>query len=178
MFHEAASGLDLTLARAYDPQAGRWLTRDPLGEGTDPYGNLYAYVQGNPVSLTDPLGLIVKPFGPGGPFPAPTPPGGGGGAGSGNCQSNPPPAPIPSANPPPNGSAAGRQEPSPQQVAVTFGHGARHVEDPAAAESEILQNLPNPAEIGGPFWGITPNYIYRAYPLPNGDLNIGTYYYR
>ena len=61
---------------------------------------------------------------------------------------------------------------------VTFGHGGRHVEYPAAAEEEILNNLPNPAEIGGPFWGITPNYVYRAFPLPNGGLHIGTYYYR
>jgi hypothetical protein len=52
------------------------------------------------------------------------------------------------------------------------------VDDPAAAMEEILQNLPDPANIGGPFWGMTPNYIYRAYPLSNGDLNIGTYYYR
>ncbi len=33
MFHNADSGLDLTLYRAYDPVAGRWLSRDPLGEG-------------------------------------------------------------------------------------------------------------------------------------------------
>lgn len=61
---------------------------------------------------------------------------------------------------------------------ITFGHGGRHVENPAAAEEEILKNLPNPANIGGPFWGITPNYIYRAFPLPNGNLHIGIYYYR
>ncbi len=47
----------LTLARAYDPQAGRWLSRDPLGEATDPYGNLYAYVGGNPIIYSDPLGF-------------------------------------------------------------------------------------------------------------------------
>ena len=32
MFHNSDSGLDLTLYRAYDPAAGRWLSRDPLGE--------------------------------------------------------------------------------------------------------------------------------------------------
>ena len=70
MFHEATSGLDLTLARAYDPQAGRWLTRDPLGEATDPYGNLYAYVGGNPVNFIDPLGLnLTSPTGPNTPPP-------------------------------------------------------------------------------------------------------------
>jgi RHS repeat-associated protein len=74
MFHEAGSGLDLTLARAYDPQAGRWLTRDPLGEATDPYGNLYAYVQGNPVTFTDPLGLVAgKISNPSNCLPGPSP---------------------------------------------------------------------------------------------------------
>lgn len=33
LFYEAGSGLDLAGARAYDPVAGRWLSRDPLGEG-------------------------------------------------------------------------------------------------------------------------------------------------
>ena len=71
------------------------------------------------------------------------------------------------------------QSASVTQVAdVIFGHGDRHVLDPLAARQEILQNLPPASQIGGPFWGRTPNYEYRAFPLPNGDLNIGTYYYR
>jgi RHS repeat-associated protein len=32
MFYNADSGLYLTQYRAYDPVAGRWLSRDPLGE--------------------------------------------------------------------------------------------------------------------------------------------------
>ncbi|HEX4078413.1 MAG TPA: RHS repeat-associated core domain-containing protein, partial [Rhizomicrobium sp.] len=32
MFYNADSGLYLTLFRAYDPVAGRWLSRDPVGE--------------------------------------------------------------------------------------------------------------------------------------------------
>jgi RHS repeat-associated protein len=49
-----ASGLYLTHYRFYDPEAGRWLNRDPIGEhgGT----NLYAYVGGNPVNYVDPTG--------------------------------------------------------------------------------------------------------------------------
>jgi RHS repeat-associated protein len=57
MFYNADSGLYLTNYRAYDPVAGRWLSRDPLGEATDPTANLYPYVGGDPVSQTDSLGL-------------------------------------------------------------------------------------------------------------------------
>jgi RHS repeat-associated protein len=44
MQYHAPSGLYLTLFRAYDPQDGRWLSRDPIEElgGI----NLYAYVGG------------------------------------------------------------------------------------------------------------------------------------
>ncbi len=43
MFYNADSGLYLTQYRAYDPVAGRWLSRDPLGEIVSPK-NLYSYV--------------------------------------------------------------------------------------------------------------------------------------
>jgi RHS repeat-associated protein len=60
MFRNADSGVYLTQYRAYDPVAGRWLSRDPLGEGTDPVANLYAYVGGNPLSyIIDPDGLLT-----------------------------------------------------------------------------------------------------------------------
>jgi RHS repeat-associated protein len=55
-FTHAVSGLDVTLYRAYDPVHGRWLNRDPIGESGGV--NLYAYVNGNPISRIDPLGLI------------------------------------------------------------------------------------------------------------------------
>ncbi|MEQ1722087.1 MAG: RHS repeat-associated core domain-containing protein, partial [Pseudobdellovibrio sp.] len=43
-------------ARDYDPTVGRWTAKDPIGfAGGDT--NLYAYVGGNPMSLTDPTGL-------------------------------------------------------------------------------------------------------------------------
>ncbi|MFP6562456.1 hemagglutinin repeat-containing protein [Paraburkholderia sp. B3] len=61
---------------------------------------------------------------------------------------------------------------------VHWGHGDRHVSDPVAARAEILGSLPPLNIIGGPFWGQTQNYLYRAYPLPNGDVNIGTYFYK
>jgi RHS repeat-associated protein len=43
-------------AREYDPEAGRWTRKDPIGfDGGD--GNLYAYVMNDPVNLIDPLGF-------------------------------------------------------------------------------------------------------------------------
>jgi RHS repeat-associated protein len=57
-YEHAASGLNLTLFRAYDPNVGKWLSRDRLGESQG--SNLYTYVENNPAYLYDPLGLSVK----------------------------------------------------------------------------------------------------------------------
>ena len=59
MFTNADSGLYLTQYRAYDPTAGRWLSRDPIGEESDPAANLYRYGQNNPVAVSDPSGLLT-----------------------------------------------------------------------------------------------------------------------
>ena len=56
-FH-APSGLNLTLYRAYNPALGRWLSRDPIGEAGGV--NLYGYVDNNPVTNKDTLGLYVN----------------------------------------------------------------------------------------------------------------------
>ncbi|MDR2881050.1 MAG: hypothetical protein LBV29_04040 [Azoarcus sp.] len=60
MQYHAPSGLYLTHYRAYDPETGRWLSRDPIEERGGI--NLYAYVNGNPVSFVDPTGEIAIVF--------------------------------------------------------------------------------------------------------------------
>ncbi len=54
-YYHAGSGLCLTLFRPYHPDTGRWLARDPLGEGGG--FNLYGYVGNNVANLIDPYGL-------------------------------------------------------------------------------------------------------------------------
>lgn len=54
-YAHAASGLNLTLTRAYNPEFGRWINRDPIGE--EGGVNLFAYVGGNPVNRLDPYGM-------------------------------------------------------------------------------------------------------------------------
>ena len=44
-------------ARPYDPNLGRWIQRDPIGEQGGL--NLFGYVGNNPVNWIDPLGLLV-----------------------------------------------------------------------------------------------------------------------
>jgi len=58
MFWSPEANLSLTLYRAYDPEVGRWLSRDPLKNAEVTEGpNLYAYVANDPVNRRDPLGL-------------------------------------------------------------------------------------------------------------------------
>jgi RHS repeat-associated protein len=58
MFWSPEASLALTHFRAYDPNLGRWLSRDPLRNAETRQGpNLYAYVQNEPVSQTDRPGL-------------------------------------------------------------------------------------------------------------------------
>ena len=63
MLYNTDSGLYLTRHRAYDPSVGRWLSRDPIGEDSDPAANLYGYVGEDPIGYTDANGDVrSKPF--------------------------------------------------------------------------------------------------------------------
>jgi RHS repeat-associated protein len=53
-YQHQPTGLYLTLYRALDPRAGRWLSRDPLAEAAGL--NLYAYLGNDPLMGRDPLG--------------------------------------------------------------------------------------------------------------------------
>jgi RHS repeat-associated protein len=53
--HDDATGLYYFGMRYYPPWLARWLSPDPAGTIDGP--NLYAYVEGNPVSFEDPTGL-------------------------------------------------------------------------------------------------------------------------
>lgn len=59
MFWSPEVNLSLTQFRAYDPELGRWLSRDPLANAELTQGpNLYAYVFNDPVNRVDRLGLF------------------------------------------------------------------------------------------------------------------------
>ncbi|MDO8964569.1 MAG: RHS repeat-associated core domain-containing protein, partial [Coriobacteriia bacterium] len=55
---DADTGLVLFGARDYDPELGRWTSRDPIDFGGGD-SNLYAYCGGDPVSRVDPSGLMT-----------------------------------------------------------------------------------------------------------------------
>jgi RHS repeat-associated protein len=63
-WQEDVAGLLLAPYRAYQSVMARWLSRDPLLENS--VVNLYAYVQNNPISRVDPLGLQARASMPGG----------------------------------------------------------------------------------------------------------------
>lgn len=96
MLWSAEAALYLTHYRAYDPELGRWLSRDPIRNPEIFQGpSLYAYVRNNPANLVDPLGMGGAPPWWWGPRVNVNPP---------PYQPAPPvnPAPPPAPTPPPN----------------------------------------------------------------------------
>ena len=58
MLYPAELELNMTKFRAYDPDIGRWLSRDPLKGAEQEQGpNLYLYVKNNPINMIDPDGM-------------------------------------------------------------------------------------------------------------------------
>lgn len=57
-YHDIETGLHYNRLRYYDPDLGRYLSRDPLGAAGGL--NLYTYVGNDPVNRADPLGLWWK----------------------------------------------------------------------------------------------------------------------
>ncbi|HEX3957335.1 MAG TPA: RHS repeat-associated core domain-containing protein [Trebonia sp.] len=91
---DPATGLDIVGAREYDPVTGRFTSLDPVLEKTSPQQlNGYSYAAGNPVSTSDPTGLMLPGGYSGGPpctsdcndpAPAPVDTNMGGGTGTAN----------------------------------------------------------------------------------------------
>ncbi|WP_425248346.1 RHS repeat-associated core domain-containing protein [Burkholderia contaminans] len=57
-YHDSESGLHYNRYRHYDPEVARYISLDPIGLRGGL--NLYAYVQCNPVTRVDPLGLQAR----------------------------------------------------------------------------------------------------------------------
>ena len=59
--YDEETGLYYYRARYYDPNAGRFLTKDPIGfAGGD--ANLFSYVKNNPLNYIDPSGMMFAPY--------------------------------------------------------------------------------------------------------------------
>lgn len=71
---DGATGLTLVGARWYDETVGRFLSVDPIMDLADPQQwNAYAYANNNPVTWSDPSGLVYARDGAGGCACTPTP---------------------------------------------------------------------------------------------------------
>jgi RHS repeat-associated protein len=70
IYAHSTSGLQLAVFRAYDPNTGRWINRDPIQEAGGL--NLYEYCSDDPVDQTDTIGLLDTGVNTAPPPPPPT----------------------------------------------------------------------------------------------------------
>ncbi|HEY5943619.1 MAG TPA: RHS repeat-associated core domain-containing protein [Solirubrobacterales bacterium] len=198
-----SSGLQYLRARVYDPGTGQFLSRDPMSDVT---GVAYAYAGNNPINGYDPSGLCnANPFSggfwtegncisesPANPIPYYEREIEAWEAGCSyweSIQYGFKGAAVLAADS--AGlygvvrAAAGRAAAA--GVDVVFGHGSRHLagtglaqaEVEAAIQSQVASQMARASAAGG-FWGrVVVNgqtISYRAYVLPDGTVNVGTYY--
>jgi RHS repeat-associated protein len=65
LYRHSKSNLDLAVFRSFDPDLGRWLSRDPLKNAELIEGpNVFTYVKNNPIAWTDPDGLFWTYYNP------------------------------------------------------------------------------------------------------------------
>jgi RHS repeat-associated protein len=60
-YGDSQTGLELLGSPFYDPQTGRFITRDPIGAVGG--ANLYAYTGDNPMNAIDPSGTSIEWYG-------------------------------------------------------------------------------------------------------------------
>jgi len=61
-YFDEESGWHYNMARYFDPETGRYLSPDPLGQAGG--ANVYQFARSNPLDFTDPLGLATVPTSP------------------------------------------------------------------------------------------------------------------
>jgi RHS repeat-associated protein len=161
MFSHDESGLYLTQYRAYDPQTGRWLSRDPLydpsalptlgTEGANAIINLSGRqsASGRQHESARPDELLQLDAG--------------GAFGGANTYWYV------------NDSPTNLIDPSGLQWIIIKEHGLRHFEDKVAARATILYCMrlfgPRPP---GAFWGAGMGIGWRGYTFEDGTVSIGT----
>jgi RHS repeat-associated protein len=196
-YTDADTGLQYLRARYYDPKTAQFISVDPLNAIT---GSPYGYVYGNPLNASDPSGLwlgISWLPSPGEVLDSMNPlkyyeeeiKAIENGCSWWDSVKHGFEGAVVAATDVTGLAALGRSvigRVAASELDIVFGHGARHLAGTGLAESEV--NAAISAQISrqvstgtatGEFWGrviVNGQTIeYRAYTLPDGTINVGTY---